>query len=71
MRDGAQVHVQYVSNGVRPGGIGSPVLLNLYTDDMCSRQLNQCRSGCMVEELVNHLVYPDESVILSPSSVGL
>lgn len=56
-------------NGVRQGGILSPLLFNLYLYDL-SRQLNQCRTGCMVgDRLINHLVYADDLVIMSPSSV--
>lgn len=50
------------SNGVRQGGILSPVLFNLDMDDL-SRQLNQCGTGCMVSA--------DDLVIMPPSSVGV
>ena len=60
-----------VGNGVRQGGILSPVLFNLYVDDL-SKRLNACKTGCMVGDmLVNHLMYADDLVVLSPSSAGL
>ncbi len=49
-----------VGNGVRQGGILSPVLFNLYVDDL-SKRLNACKSGCMIgDKLVNHLMYTDD-----------
>lgn len=60
-----------VTNGVSEGKNLSPVIFNLYMDDLY-RQLNQCRTGCMVgERLINHLVFADDLVIMSPSSVGM
>jgi hypothetical protein len=60
----------YVSNGVRQGGILSPALFNAYMDDL-SRHLGTCQTGCMVGEmLINHFLYADDLVILSPSSSG-
>lgn len=61
----------FVSNGVRQGGILSPLLFNLYVDDL-SQRLRQCKTGCMVgERLLNHLLYADDLVIMSPYSAGL
>lgn len=60
-----------VGNGVRQGGILSPVLFCLYMSDL-SQELNACRTGCMIgSTLVNHLMYADDLVVLSPSSEGL
>ena len=40
--------------------------------DNLSAKLRACNTGCMVgETLVNHLMYADDLVVLSPSSAGL
>ena len=60
-----------VTNGVRQGGILSPVFFNVYMDDL-SKKLKECKTGCMVgESLINHLIYADDFVIMSPYSAGL
>ena len=60
-----------VSNGVRQGGILSPILFNLYMDDL-SKELNAYKTGCWLgDNLINHLMYADDLVVLSPSSAGL
>ncbi|XP_042079355.1 uncharacterized protein LOC121814967 [Haplochromis burtoni] len=60
-----------VSNGVRQGGILSPILFNLYVDDL-SIQLRACNTGCILgKALINHLMYADDLVVFSPSSAGL
>jgi len=61
----------YVSNGVRQGGILSPLLFNTYNDDL-SITLNECRIGCSFSGVnVNHLMYADDIVLLAPSLSGL
>ena len=60
-----------VSNGVRQGGILSPYLYNVFMDDLSSR-LNKCKTGCIVgNTVINHLMYADDMVALSPCSAGL
>ena len=60
-----------VSNGVRQGGILSPYLFNVYMDDL-SRLLNCCNTGCMSgDTIINHLMYADDLVLISPSATGM
>ena len=61
----------HVNNGVRQGGILSPYLFNVYMDDL-SQSLNCCKTGCLSGEImINHLMYADDLVLLSPSATGL
>lgn len=60
-----------VANGVQQGGIVSPALFNLYMDDF-SKKLKDCKTGCMVGGgLINHLMYAEDLVVLSPYSAGI
>ena len=60
-----------VTNGVRQGGILSPYLFNVYVDEL-SEELNKCNVGCNLNGLlINHLMYADDLVLISPSSAGL
>ena len=61
----------HVSNGVRQGGILSPVLFNLYMDNLSS-MLNAQSSGCYIGDVkLNHLMYADDVVVLAPSAKAL
>ena len=60
-----------VSNGVRQGGILSPYLFNVYVDDL-SKTLNTQHIGLYAgTNLINHIMYADDIVVVSPSSRGL
>ena len=59
-----------VSNGVRQGGILSPLFFNVYMDGLSDIP---CRTECgctMGSRMINHLMYADDLVISSPSAKG-
>ena len=59
------------SNGLRQGGILSPLLFNVYTDELNVR-LNALPIGCTVNGfIINNLCYADDMVLISPSAHGL
>ena len=58
-------------NGVRQGGILSPYLFNIYVNEI-SLELNKQDIGCTFQNCqINHLLYADDLVLISPSSKGL
>ena len=60
-----------VSNGVKQGGILSPLLFNCYMDGL-SALLRECNAGCYIENVaMNHLLYADDLCLISPSPNGL
>lgn len=59
-----------MGNGVRQGAILSPALFNVDMDDL-SKQLGECRTGCMIgHTLMNHFMYADDLTVLCPCSSG-
>ena len=58
-------------NGVKQGGILSPKLFNIYTNDL-SNELLKSNIGCsLFGNVVNHLFYADDIVLICTSAKGL
>ena len=59
-----------VRNGVRQGSLLAPHLFAVYLDGLSSR-LNKEHIGCAIGNVViNHQIYADDIVVLSPSAQG-
>ena len=60
------------SNGVKQGGIISPILFNVYMDWL-SLLLNSSNIGGQIEHstFLNHLCYADDLCLISLSSAGM
>ena len=60
-----------VTNGIRQGGLISPILYNVYTNELNER-LKETNVGCHISGVcVNHISYADDMVVLAPSAKAL
>jgi len=60
-----------VTNDVKEGGILSPLLFNIYIDDL-SLTLSKSNISCRLGgRHINHITYVDDLCILSMSSCGM
>ena len=61
----------HVTNGVRQGGVLSPLLFNVYVNEL-SDCLNKSGIGRSLNgTIINHMLYADDTCIISLSSAGL
>ena len=60
-----------VGNGVKQGGILSPVLFNIYMDKLSIALNNTAIGGKIGGQLLNHLCYADDMCLISISSPGM
>ena len=60
-----------VTNGVKQGGIISPLLFNLYMDDLSLKLNCSGIGGYIGTSFINHLCYADDLCLISLSSSGM
>ena len=59
------------SNGVKQGGVLSPILLNVYLDELI-KMLSEQELGCRLHgQFVGAFIYVDDVTLLAPTSTAL
>ena len=61
----------HFTNGVKQGGIISPVLFNVYMDDLSTSLNNSGIGGHIGEKTINHLCYADDICLIALSSSAM
>ena len=61
----------HVTNGVRQGGVLSPLLFNVYVYELSDCLNKSGIGGSMNGTVINHMLYADDICIISLSSAGL
>ena len=61
----------FVGNGVKQGGIISPILFNIYMDDLSMHLNSSGIGGYLGTAFINHLCYADDLCLISLSSSGM
>ena len=61
----------HVTNGVRQGGVLSPLLFNVYVNELSDCLNKSGIGGSMNGTVINHMLYADDICIISLSSAGL
>ena len=60
-----------VGNGVKQGGNISPILFNIYMDDLSMHLNSSGIGGYLGTAFINHLCYADDLCLISLSSSGM
>ena len=72
VRWGDTISTQFtVANGVKQGGVISPILFNVYMDDLSTALNSSGIGGYLGRAFINHLCYADDLCIITLSSSGM